>query len=541
MDLKTACRKINNFARQSLTAEQKKLIKYILEKVSKNNEVDDKIIQHLTLIIQTGFVFDKVPQVEQDNIPVIQESKNYRKIGSGSIDHSLIFGNNLEVLKNLQLAFQPKIGRPGLIDIIYTNLSSVNKKQDEKQNFKNKNLFTFHLNKFKANGWLNQLKEKLKITKNLLTDEGVIFISIDESEYAYLKVLCDEIFGEDNFIATLVRPSLNKEYEALSVDHEYIACYGKNKKKSLLEGSLKPEEAFKYKDEHYQERGKYNLEHFEAGSLDYTPSLDYPIQAPDGTLIYPGHVSKEEHLKRKANKKPRNDWRWMISKSTYDDYFKDGSIVFRQNKQKRWSAARKSYQFIDVKGNPVHKLWKLRSIIESPKDAENNHKFKSLGLDNFNRLKLIQLLKKIIRSFDPKKIKKSIFILDFKTDTTFLAQAVMELNQEDNYIRKCLFISNNKDPNLNKTFYNDLLRLIENNNQDNSKKYFSNGELFEPFVNNTVNIFEINYHDFRIDQDPDYLLDLVKSELIKLNPKFKFNDRVLNNQLSTSFLVNKTK
>ncbi|URM52988.1 site-specific DNA-methyltransferase [Mycoplasma sp. SG1] len=263
MDLKKALKTINNISIDLLTPEKKQLVNDILTLTLKDNgDVDEKIFRLILPIVKIGFIFDKAPEVDQDNIAVIQESKNYPKIGTNGPCHSLIIGENYEALKNLKLIFSnsENDNKSGLIDFIYIDppyntqktkedgndykedqetysedfLKLNNKKTSKKPSFGN----FIYRDKYKRTGWLNMMDERLRLAKSLLKKDGLIFISIDDSEFCYLKIICDDIFGADNFISSLVwhaRRGGGNDVKLVAVDHEYIICYSNCQETSSLQ------------------------------------------------------------------------------------------------------------------------------------------------------------------------------------------------------------------------------------------------------------------------------------------------------------------
>src|SRR5690606_20700323 len=143
--------------------------------------------------------------------------------------------------------------------------------------------------------WLSMMYPRLKLARNLLTEDGLIFISIDDNELNNLRKLCDEIFGESNFIDTIIWKKRYgggaKEKYLISL-HEYVLVYAKNE--PCLDNIYVPltEESilryYKLKDNNFDKRGPYRTHPLEATkSMGERQNLNYPIHAPDGTLVYP--------------------------------------------------------------------------------------------------------------------------------------------------------------------------------------------------------------------------------------------------------------
>lgn len=180
--------------------------------------------------------------------------------------------------------------------------------------------------------WLTFMLPRLQKAKEMLTDDGVIFISIDDNEQANLKLLCDEIFGPENFIGCIPRitKKSGKSSEAINNNHDYVLVYSRTE--SPLFYPLKHNDAgFKNKDEFFEERGYYKLNQtLDYDSLQYSDSLDYPIEL-DGETFYPGG-SKEEFDERKSGNHDRADWAWRWSRKKFDFGLANGFIVVKKSK-----------------------------------------------------------------------------------------------------------------------------------------------------------------------------------------------------------------
>lgn len=181
---------------------------------------------------------------------------------------------------------------------------------------------------FNHSTWLTFMKNRLEVAREFLRDDGVIFIQCDDNEQAYLKVLCDEIFGRENFVANLIWQKKNSggQHANFVLDfHEYILCYAKNIEnlpKFLMQRTSKQKESFTLKDEFLESRGKHLLSPLKSW-LDYRATLIYDIECPDGSFV---------------------NTQWICSKDTFSILKQEGRIVFKQNKKGEWSVYKKQYE-----------------------------------------------------------------------------------------------------------------------------------------------------------------------------------------------------
>src|SRR5574344_293149 len=230
--------KIDAIPTVSFNKEQKAIAKKIIENTDEKDL--NAVFSLITQRVKTGFVFDEAPEVNHDCVALVKENENLNiNIGAlsemeGKVEHKLIIGENYDALKNLCATYIDKSGK-GLIDVIYID-PPYNTEATQKDGNDYKEEVTaakfIYRDKFTRDGWLNMMNERLKLAKRLLSEKGVIFISIDDSEQAYLKVLCDEVFGEENFVGDIIWESKTKSqntqtsYQKLQPKCEYVLCYG---------------------------------------------------------------------------------------------------------------------------------------------------------------------------------------------------------------------------------------------------------------------------------------------------------------------------
>ena len=368
--------------------------------------------------------------------PAKEESKNW-----DNTENIYIEGDNLEVLKLLQKSYHGKI-KMIYIDPPYNTGKDFVYKDNFTDNIENYKEITGQINKegiklttnTETNGryhsdWLNMMYPRLKLARNLLTDDGVIFISIDDNEQANLKKICDEIFGEENFVVDL--KWLNKEGGGSSdsklfrIKDEHILLYSKNITKIKIKG-LYPTNVERYSqsDEYIEERGKYYLQKLGMGSIQYSESLDYPILMEDGVILYPA----DNNSGKKAI------WRW--SKEKYQWGVNNGYIVAKKDQNNKWVLYTKQYLNADNEGNIINRTQIPMGIISDFSSTQASKELVKLKLDEyFNYSKPIELIKYLAE-----RIENNDIILDFFSGSATTAHSVMQLNAEDGGNRKHIMV-----------------------------------------------------------------------------------------------------
>ncbi|MDE7086874.1 MAG: site-specific DNA-methyltransferase, partial [Clostridia bacterium] len=188
--------------------------------------------------------------------------------------------------------------------------------------------------------WLSFMYPRLEIARGLLSDGGVIFISIDDNEQANLKLMCDAVFGEGNFVANIVWKSKSggaNDSKFVAVDHEYILMYCKNADKfttNLIGYNSELETLYSGRDEYYEERGPYRPMLLQQKGLNFSKSLTYEIEAPDGSILTP--------------EKGGAIWRW--SKDRFLRAKEQGFVEFKKVNGE-YKVYTKQYMNVDYAGN----------------------------------------------------------------------------------------------------------------------------------------------------------------------------------------------
>jgi adenine-specific DNA-methyltransferase len=289
----------------------------------------------------------------------------------------------------------------------------------------------------KHSKWLSFMYPRLVLARELLQEDGVIFISIDDNEQAYLKVLCDEIFGEENFVGAFPRITKKggKSSDYFAQNHDYILLYTKNTNKGNFFRLAHNDDHFNNQDEYFEERGFYKLNQtLDYDSLGYVKSLDYPIEIESKTY-YAGQ-NYEEYQKRQAGNHGRADWGWRWSKDLYEFGKNQGFVVLKHTKNGS-RIYTKTYQNATIKKingkyevileNRTKALSTLALINDFSNDNSKSELSELIGDGMFDYPKPVSLIKHLLKISS----KPNSIILDFFAGSGTTGQAVMELNQEE--------------------------------------------------------------------------------------------------------------
>lgn len=403
---------------------------------------------------------DKKKAVLAANAPISKTLRPCREesVNFDNTENLYIEGDNLEVLKLLQETYLGKI-KMIYIDPPYNTgndfVYNDDFAEDMDEYLANSGQFDEEGNRLfqntESNGrfhtdWLNMIYPRLKLARDLLTYDGVVFISIDDNEQENLKKICDEIFGKSNFLATFPRITkrAGKSTEYISKNHEYILAYSKSSN-PLLFLKNHTDEGFKFEDEFVKTRGKYKLNQtLDYDSLQYSPSLDYPI-AIDGETLYPGS-SYEKYIERKNGKYARADWAWRWSKELFEFGKNNGFIVLK--KYKGYSRLyTKTYQNATIEKTPsgfiVRQIERTKALssLEFTENRFSNDNAKKQLVELFNKAtfdyaKSLTMIKDICEF----STSNNDVILDFFSGSATTAHAVMQLNAEDGGHRKFVMV-----------------------------------------------------------------------------------------------------
>lgn len=370
--------------------------------------------------------------------PLPEKSKDF-----DTTQNLYIEGDNLEVLKLLQKSYNNKI-KMIYIDPPYNTGKDFVYKDNFSRGVDNYLEQTGQVDSegnrmttnTESNGrfhsdWLNMIYPRLKLARNLLKEDGVIFISIDDHEQSNLIKVCDEIFGQHNFVANLVWA--NKEGGGSSdsrlfrIKHEYIVCYAKSIEKLDITGvAISNEDRYKLKDQHESVRGPYYLQKLGMGSIQYSQSLDYPIQAPDGTSVYPAD----------NNNGKKACWRWSEAKFKWG--VENDFIVIQKDSKDIWTVYTKQYLKMDNDGNLITRTQRPLGIIEEYSSTQASKFLDNIGMGNiFDYSKPVNLIQYLIERV---VTEENEIILDFFSGSATTAHAVMKRNAEDGKNRRFILV-----------------------------------------------------------------------------------------------------
>lgn len=287
------------------------------------------------------------------------------------------------------------------------------------------------------NGWLAFMYPRLLLARDLLSKEGVIFISIDDNEQANLKLLCDDVFGEENFVTTFTRVTKKggKSSDATAKNHDYVLTYAKNTNKVKLHGVAHNDDGYSNQDEYFEERGFYKINQtLDYDSLSYVKSLDYPIEI-EGETFYPGG-DKEIWESRQSGNHGRADWAWRWSKDLYDFGLKNGFIKVKRggNRPRIYT---KTYQNVkiakDLNGYRIVTIERSKplSTLEFTENKYSNDNATKaideiIGKGVFEYTKPPELIIQLVKLIN----EEDFIVLDFFAGSGTTGQAIMELNKD---------------------------------------------------------------------------------------------------------------
>ena len=412
----------------------------LLKQMLSPDVVDGDEAYEFTWVGKKAAIVEANKPIRKTLRPCVAESKDW-----DTTENLYIEGDNLEVLKLLQESY---LGKVKMIyidppyntgnDFIYKDEMEMEDSEyqegigrlddDGNRMFRNtENNGRFH------SDWCSMIYSRLMLARNVLTDDGVIFISIDDNEVGTLLKICNEVYGERDFVAIINWKGRggrqdSKYYAAV---HEYILCYAKQKSNFSAGEEIKSGEVYPKYD---KDTGRYYktqlLRKWGSNSRrEDRPNLYYPITAPDGSQVYPIITLRD-------TKHPSNcqkiDGRWRHGVSTMENNIKNGLVEFVKQDDGSWIPYEKIYAPLDGEENTK----KYTTWIDETNDGAKGMK-DLFGTVIFDYSKSLSLLTRFFRMANA---EDNDIILDFFSGSATTAHAVMQLNAEDGGHRKFIMV-----------------------------------------------------------------------------------------------------
>ena len=383
--------------------------------------------------------------------PCVSESSGKDgKPGKFDSENLYIEGDNLEVLKLLQGPYHKRV-KMIYIDPPYNTGHDFVYPDNFRDSISNYKALTGQIdsegNATKANSetsgryhtdWLNMIYPRLILARNLLAEDGAIFISIDDSEAANLRKVCDDVFGEENFIADIRWKGRGGRQDSkyFAVIHEDILCYARNIDMFHAGEELKEEGVFPKFDEEKKRFYKTQLlRKWGSNSLrENRPNLYYPIKGPDGSDVFPMIFEENSQVDGVSTPATCNEiagrWRWGASNMAKK--IEDGFVEFAKNKFGKWVAYEKIYAPTeDDLPTKKYTTWVdyISNGTQSIKDI--------FGTVVFEYPKSPELISHFLKMGDT---EDGSIVLDFFSGSATTAHAVLQQNLEDKSNRKYILV-----------------------------------------------------------------------------------------------------
>lgn len=425
-----------------------------------------------------GLVFEEhreaIDEILEQNTPVLTEEKDLF-IDNGGQMNFLIEGDNLAALQLLEKTHK------GKIDLIYIDPPYNTGTKD----FIYDDTYIAKNDLYRHSKWLSFIKKRFIIAKTLLSNNGVMFISIDDNEYSALKMLCEDIFQEDN-VETIIwrksgvgRDGKMKNTNTFRIDHEYIiACY--NRQKSLNKIIEKPNFVNTYSNPDNDPRGAYKAGSISNKEEASNPNSDkyYSVTSPAGIVFT-----------RQFN----------VSKEEFEELDREGRIY--------WGKDGTNVPSVKIFVEEERAITPYSLLLDKGTTTEGTKELNELLKGDYSRLRpkpvaLIQTLAQL-------GSKQNSVVLDFFAGSGTTGQSVMKLDKKDGGKRRFILCTNNENNICRDIAYERIKRVIERDKYEASLKYYKV---------DFVPISDKLYYEYA-----DELLKHIR-ELVELENGINFND-----------------
>ena len=419
------------------------------------NRVDDKILEESNFLLleklinnasdkteaiaiaelgttykRTGFHFDKKLERLGTTIKYLKRNDelSFSSVNDSDLTHKLIIGDNYDALLNLSISYR------GKIDVIYIDPPY---SKDDMGDFAETN----YNNAITRDNLLSMLYPRLILAKQLLSEEGVVFCSIDDKNQAYVKCLFDDVFGENNFISNsiVVNNRGGRDYGGIAKQHEYLIIYAKN----IYEYELNPIEDENKQFQYQDEISGFNLMELRNRNIKFNrqnrPNLFYPFyidpNSKDQNGLFKISLEKDEQFNVEVlpaiSQGVQTVWRWGKEEKSRHNLNKE--IFGKENQNGGYMIVQK-----------YRKTTKMQRSVWDEKEFVNERGTEAvkeiLGKNVFDYPKSVFLVKRIIEIAS----KRDSIIVDFFAGSGTTGQAVLELNKDDGGTRTFILCTNNE-------------------------------------------------------------------------------------------------
>ena len=404
-------------------------------------EAELKTAKKYGLVWDREHTQEEVVEQCQTLIPVLKPISE-KNISNGGQNNIIIEGDNFHSLSALNFVLKNQI------DIIYIDPPYNTGNEDFVYNDK----FVNSDDGYKHSKWLSFMSRRLKLARDLLNDSGCIFLSIDDNEQANLKLLCDSIFGESNFIACICRQAIKGGSRSVNIKtvHDYVLIYAKSfNNLTTFTGHEKEAMVLNLEDE----KGPYargrELNKWGAGSRrEDSPTMWFPIKGPNGEDVYPIRNDGSE-----------GRWRW--GKAKLLKAVEDGEVIFEPRGDGTYIVYEK------VRGNKnttdQFNTWFADNYINA-KGSEAVKKVFGTMMSVFDYAKPVELISELLFMAN----NKDALVLDFFAGSGTTGQAVLELNKADSGKRRFILCTNNENRICEDITYPRIKTVITGKRKDGS-------------------------------------------------------------------------
>jgi len=337
-------------------------------------------------------------------------------VGSAPHVNLIIEGDNFDALRYLQMSYR------GRVKCIYIDPPYNTGNKD----FSYNDRFVDKEDLYRHSKWLEFIYRRLVLAKELLREDGVIFVSIDDNEIFHLGLLMMQIFGRANFIANMIwkrKAGGGDDSDHIATEHEYILCFAANKTQAKVARILHESPSMTAKYNRSENGRRYYLERLDKTSLTYGKSMDFPILCPDGTWVRPHQPDPDN---------PRTSWRW--GQDTVEER-RDELTFLKDKKSGEWHVYTRTWE-------PLEGVTP-RSLLVDEHHGRNRDGTQELtnylGPRTFNNPKPTLLIEHLINIG---AVEKDALVLDFFAGSGTTGDAVLKMNQKDGGNRRFILVSN---------------------------------------------------------------------------------------------------